>query len=191
MLKKLVKYTFAGVLLLVVGQAMAADNVSSSESEQAAGRLKTLSKINLDDIIIYPAKNPKAPKAVVTIFTDIDCTYCRKLHDEISKVNDLGIEVHYVGYPRHGKGSKTYTKMVTVWCSTNPKDRKDMMEKAMHGEELPSKTCDHKVDDHRLLGRQLGLSGTPTIIFADGTVWSGYLPAERLVREAMKHSKKH
>lgn len=187
MLKKLVGCTLAGVFFFTVGQSIAAESIFSSESEKAAARVVALSKINIGDVIAYPAKNLKVPKAVVTIFTDMDCTYCRKLHHEIPKVTELGIEVRYVAYPRHGKGSDTYNKMVTVWCSVNPNERKKMMEQAMEGEALAPKTCEHRVDDHRLLGRQLGLSGTPTLVFADGTVWSGYVPAERLAREAIKH----
>lgn len=156
-------------------------------ADDPSARVAALSKVDVKEMIIYPAKNAKAPKAFITVFTDMDCTYCRKFHAEIAKANDLGIEIRYMAYPRHGTGSETYDKMVTVWCSANPKERKDLMERAMQGEKITLKTCDHKVDDHRSLGRQLGISGTPTIVFEDGTVWSGYMPANQLAKEAIKH----
>jgi len=187
MFKKYFKYTLAAALLFAVGQTMAA--TSSDEAAKSAARVTALSKVDSKEMIIYPAANGK-PKAYVMVFTDMDCTYCRKLHHEIPKANDLGIEVRYIAYPRHGEDSDTYKKMVTVWCSTKPNERKDLMERAMEGEELTIKTCEHRIDDHRTLGRQLGLSGTPTIVFADGTVWGGYLPAEKLAREAIKHGAK-
>lgn len=170
------------VLLFVAGQS-----VASSETDKASDRAAALSKVSASEMIIYPAKNPKSPKAFVTIFTDMDCTYCKKLHHEIPKANELGIEVRYMAYPRHGKGSETYDKMVTVWCSSDPKERKNLMEESMNGKAITIKTCDHKVDDHRNLGRQFELSGTPTIVFENGVVWSGYMPADELARKAIKH----
>jgi len=74
--------------------------------------------------------------------------------------------------------------METIWCAAN---RKEMMERAMGGEAIPIKTCNHTIDDYKALGRSLGVLGTPTVIFADGTLLGGYLPAEQLAQEAINH----
>jgi thiol:disulfide interchange protein DsbC len=184
MFKKCIKYTLVVALLFAFGPAMA-----DSEEQKAAARVKALSKIDAKEMIVYPASNGQ-PKAHVTVFTDMDCSYCRKQHQEIAKANALGIEVRCLSYPRRGEGSDSYKKMVTVWCAPTPEERKKLMESAMEGNELTIKTCDHPINDHRNLGRQLGVSGTPTLVFADGTVWGGYLPAEKLAREAIKHKSK-
>lgn len=186
---KHVSYTLL-ILSFLAGQSAVAANPSSSANASDA-RVAALSKLNPKEMIVYQANHLKTPKAVVTVFTDMNCTYCHKLHQEIPKINDLGIEVRILSYPRHGAGSDSYNKMVTVWCASNASERKKALEKAMNGEDLPSKTCNHSVDDHRELGRQLGIVGTPTLIFEDGTMWSGYMPADRLAKEATKHKAKH
>lgn len=189
MFKQSVQYTLIVALLFGCGQAMAESPASGSEDPKSLARVKALSKVDTKEMIVYPASNG-TPKAHVTIFTDLDCSYCRKQHQEINKANALGIEVRILSYPRRGEGSDSYNKMVTVWCAPTVEERKKLMETAMDGNEIPIKTCDHRIDDHRNLGRQLGISGTPTLVFADGTVWGGYLPAEKLVREAIKHKSK-
>lgn len=159
---------------LVLGQSLAQADPSEA----------SMSKINRYrfDMIAYA---PKAPKAVVTVFTDLDCGYCRKLHAEIPRLLELGIELRYLAYPRHGVGSASYRKMESVWCSKN---RQSAMSKAMHGEAIPNTHCAHSLAAQFALAQQLGISGTPTLIFEDGTVWGGYLSAEKLAKEAIKHS---
>lgn len=187
-LKKCVRHI--SYLLLLIGWLPFGLGCVFAEADDGGARIAALSKIDPSEMIVYQAKNPKAPKAVITVFTDMNCTYCHKFHQEIPKINEAGIEVRYMAYPRRGKGSDSYDKMVTVWCTDNPKDRKKVLEQLMNGENVPAKSCNHSIDDHRNLGRQLGLSGTPTIVFEDGMVWAGYLPADRLVKEAMKHKAK-
>lgn len=189
MFKKSVQYTLITALLFASGQAMAESPASGSEDPKAPARVKALSKIDTKEMIIYPASNGQ-PKAYVTVFTDMDCSYCRKQHQEVAKANALGIELRFLSYPRRGEGSDSYKKMVTVWCAKTPEERKKLMETAMDGNEIELKTCDHPINDHRILGRQLGISGTPTLVFEDGVVWGGYLPAEKLAREAIKHKSK-
>lgn len=130
-------------------------------------------------IIFGPKENPKG---IITVFTDIDCGYCRKLHNEISRLNDLGIQVRYLAFPRQGIGSSSYTKIVSVWCA---KDPINAMNQAMSGEETTYNTCENPVFDHLLLGRKLKIMGTPTIIFTDGTKWPGFAPADKIAEEAI------
>lgn len=168
-------------ILLPFAPAFAATYFGQDSLEDKAERVKELKSLSEKEMIKY---GPDKPKATVTIFTDLECGYCRKLHLEIPQLNELGIQVRYLALPRHGVGSPGYNKMVTIWCMDDPKTA---LNRAMDGEDLPYKTCENPVRQHFILGRKWGVSGTPTLVFSDGTVWGGYLSAERLARKAMKH----
>lgn len=168
------------ILSFAVGQLVVSSVLAASDSDDKKPSI--LSGIKNNEMIIYKPKGHT--KAVVTIFTDLECGYCRKLHTEIPKLNDMGIEVRYLAFPRHGIGSNTYNRMVSIWCSSNPRDA---LEKAMWGEMPANKTCSHSIDAQYQLGRKLGISGTPTLVFQDGTVLGGYETAERIARQAVKH----
>ena len=134
---------------------------------------KTLSE---DDFISFKSKNEKHS---VTIFTDVDCGYCRKFHNEIKDFNDLGISVNYVAFPRSGLDSVSYNKIVTAWCS---KDPKSVLTKMKQGIDVELSMCqDHPVEAHFLLGQKIGITGTPAIIKSNGELLPGYLPPEELL----------
>ena len=113
----------------------------------------------------------------VTVFTDIDCGYCRKLHAEIQGYNDLGIGVSYLFFPRAGLKSASYDKAATVWCS---EDQQSAMTMSKAGEELEKKTCDNPVETHYNAGLGAGVTGTPAIITDKGQLMPGYLPPANL-----------
>lgn len=116
---------------------------------------------------------------LVTVFTDIDCGYCRKLHEEIDQYNERGIAIRYLLYPRSGPNSASYRKAVATWCSD---DRHETLTQAKQGTDPGSKSCsDHPVDAHLQAGRQLGLRGTPMMVLPNGEVVQGYVPADRLL----------
>ncbi|MEW8026547.1 MAG: DsbC family protein [Candidatus Thiodiazotropha sp.] len=120
---------------------------------------------------------PQKTKHTVTIFTDIDCGYCQKLHSEIDDYTDLGISVRYLMFPRAGIGSESFDKAVTVLCSD---DRNDAMTRSKAGEKLAKKECDNPVEQHWALGKSLGVNGTPAIFLESGDMLPGYIPAQRL-----------
>ncbi|MGB0210920.1 DsbC family protein [Algiphilus sp.] len=115
---------------------------------------------------------------LVTVFTDIDCGYCRKLHSELDDYTDRGIGIRYLLYPRSGKDSDAYRKAVATWCSD---DRKEALTRAKQGQDPGTKSCDNPVDQHLLAGRKLGLRGTPMMVLPSGELIQGYVPAERLI----------
>ena len=128
------------------------------------------------DFISFKSNNEKYK---VTIFTDVDCGYCRKFHNEINDFNNLGITVNYVAFPRSGLASDSYNKVVTAWCSADPKDT---LTKMKQGEDLQISLCqDHPVEKHFLLGQKIGITGTPAIIKSNGELLPGYLPPEELL----------
>ena len=145
-----------------------------TEPRRAASRKEAVNKVGEDKMVIFaPAKYDHT----VTVFTDIDCGYCRKLHREIADYGAEGIRVRYVFYPRAGKNSESYKDAVAVWCSD---DRKRAMTAAKSGTKLEAKSCTNPVKEHMALGESLGISGTPAIVLENGDMVPGYVPAKRL-----------
>ncbi|HVT32793.1 MAG TPA: thioredoxin fold domain-containing protein [Rhodanobacteraceae bacterium] len=119
---------------------------------------------------------PEKPKYKITVFTDLDCGYCRKLHSQIADYNKRGIEVDYLFFPRTGLNSPSFDKAVSVWCAA---DRKAAFTAAKAGKNPAPAKCDNPVAEEYQLGTQVGVDGTPTIFAPDGTKIGGYLsPAE-------------
>ena len=150
------------------------DKRNLTEAHRAERRKEMLSDLGEDKLIIF---KPEQPTHAVTVFTDIDCGYCRKFHQEIADFNKLGIEVRYAAFPRAGIGSPSFNKAVSVWCAD---DRNKAITQAKAGGNVDEKTCDNPVAAEYALGQQLGVTGTPTIILEDGTLVPGYVPAARL-----------
>ena len=148
--------------------------VNLSSRERSIAKKAALDQLSEKDMIIYA---PKKVKHVVTVFTDIDCPYCRKLHNEMAQYNKLGIEISYLAYPRAGIGSDSYKKAVAVWCA---KDRKKAMTEAKNGVAVAAKTCDNPVAKEYELGQELGINGTPALVLENGQIYPGYAPPEQL-----------
>jgi thiol:disulfide interchange protein DsbC len=121
--------------------------------------------------------SPQEIKHTITVFTDIDCGYCRKLHQDMAKYHERGINVRYLFYPRAGVNSDSYRKAVGVWCAD---DRKAAMTTAKSGAEVAYAECENPVQEHMQLGERLGVTGTPAIVLANGRMIPGYVPADRL-----------
>jgi thiol:disulfide interchange protein DsbC len=149
-------------------------------------REKLLSNLNIKDMIVYPVKEGQKKLASVTAFIDSDCGFCHKLHEEARKLADAGIELRYLAFPRAGVGSPTYTRMVSAWCSES---RSEALNTLMKGEQIPAKECTNPIAEQFLLGQKLGIAGTPTLFLEDGTMIPGYMPADKLAEEAIKHVK--
>jgi thiol:disulfide interchange protein DsbC len=119
------------------------------------------------------------PKHWITVFTDIDCGYCRQLHQQIDGYNAAGISVRYLFYPRSGVDSPSYNKAVSVWCA---KDQKAAMTAAKKGQPIANATCDNPIRKHMELGELMGIRGTPAIVLDTGMLIPGYVPPDRLVQ---------
>ena len=117
-------------------------------------------------------------KYKITVFTDIDCGYCRKLHSEVAELNKRGIEVDYLFFPRSGVGTPSFDKAVSVWCAD---DRKVAFTAAKAGKDPAPKKCENPVSEQFALGMQVGVSGTPTILAPDGSKIGGYLPPDDML----------
>jgi len=154
-----------------------ATKTNLGEASMARLRSRLLQTIPVSDRIVFAPPNPKY---TVTVFTDVECGYCRKLHSQIADYNRQGIAVQYVAYPRMGLGSPDFKKMVAVWCAADP--RKALTD-AKNDRPVPYRNCKNPVTMEYNLGQRVGLTGTPMILASDGTQLGGYVPPEELRAE--------
>ncbi|MEY3807130.1 MAG: hypothetical protein RI893_106 [Pseudomonadota bacterium] len=145
-----------------------------TEGKLGGARKQALDKLGQDKMIVF---KPKISKYTVSIFTDIDCGYCRKLHSELDQYMAEGITIQYLFFPRAGKGSDSYQKAISVWCAD---DRKAALTSAKKGDTPPVKTCDNPIDEHMQLADDFEVKGTPMIVTEKGNIFPGYLPAKQL-----------
>ena len=149
--------------------------VNLTELSRNDARRTLVASLKDEESILF---SPAEVKHSVTVFTDIDCTYCRKLHSEIEQYMDQGIAVRYVLYPRNGRRSHAWTTSENVWCS---KDRNNALTAAKLDREFETSSCDASmIERHYQLGQDIGLTGTPAIVTEDGTLIGGYVPPSAL-----------
>ena len=159
-----------------------------TELRQNDNRAKLLAAIDPAKEIVFAAKG--APKHTVYVFTDVDCGYCRQFHRQIALVNELGIEVRYVSYPRTGPNTESWKKAEGVWCA---KDRNTALTQAKLGAEvkLDSDCKSNPVAEEYELGHRVGVNGTPAVFAENGVQLGGYVPAAdllRLLNEESQHA---
>jgi thiol:disulfide interchange protein DsbC len=163
------RYVFSGDLY----------DLDSKENLTEQGRMgerrSALAKLDEKEMIIF---SPEKTDHTVTVFTDVECGYCRKLHSEIDQLTKLGVRVRYMAYPRSGPGSPDWAKMEAVWCS---KDRKGAITKAKLGQPITGEKCANTpVAKHFQLGETMGVRGTPAIFTMNGDYIGGYLPPQEM-----------
>ncbi|HEY4145875.1 DsbC family protein [Pinirhizobacter sp.] len=152
-----------------------------TEAAWASTRRAALAKVDDSHKLVFA---PAKPKYTVTVFTDVDCAYCRELHKHIDEFNKQGIAVQYLFWPRTGvkttagNDTPSYTRAVSVWCAA---DRKATFNAAMKGSDVGKASCTNPVADDFALGERLGVSGTPTIMFEDGTTIPSYVTPDQLL----------
>jgi thiol:disulfide interchange protein DsbC len=169
------QYAFTGDLYQVPSRA------NLTEVHRSELRRKLIDAVPESRMVVF---SPAQPKYTVTVFTDVDCSYCRALHRQIADYNRLGVRVRYVFYPRTGPDTASWHKAEQVWCSA---DRKAALTRAKLGEPLDAQTClDTPVAQEYELGKAIGLEGTPGIVAANGTLVGGYLPPDELVEKLKK-----
>ncbi|RPG42759.1 MAG: DsbC family protein [Gammaproteobacteria bacterium TMED112] len=135
-----------------------------------------VSTIDTNESINFISNNEKYK---LTVFTDISCGYCRLLHSEIDSYLDEGLTINYLAFPRDGLTGNVYKNMVSAWCS---QDQRQSLSDLKKGEEIKQIECPNPVSDHFRKGSLLGITGTPTIILEDGRMFSGYMPANELIK---------
>lgn len=140
-------------------------------------RRDELAKVPVSDRIVFAPVGPR--KHTVTVFTDIECGFCRKMHSEMADYNKLGIAIEYLAFPRAGLTSADALAMESVWCSA---DRRQALTDAKSGVAVPPKRCTNPVAAQYKLGQRIGLEGTPMAINVDGIALPGYLPPAKMLQ---------
>jgi len=173
----IVAYISADGRYLLQGDMIDLDqSVNLSEAIRDEARRELMASVSDDDVISF---TPEEVKYSVSVFTDVDCTYCRRLHSQIDQYLARGIEVRYLMYPRNGPASRAWNTAEEIWCAA---DRKNALTQAKLDRDFPTATCDASiVQDHYVIGKDVGLEGTPAIVFDDGTLVSGYMSPDQLV----------
>ena len=149
-----------------------------TEDAMSIIRLSQIEELGEDKMVVY---TPKTIEHTITVVTDIDCPYCRRLHGEMDQYMAGGVQVRYIFMPLKGKGD--FRTTVSVWCA---KDRNEALDMAKAGAELEAKDCENPIDEHLNVSRNLGVRGTPAIILQNGNMLPGYVPASKLIAELQK-----
>ena len=163
------KYMFTGDLVEL------ATRINLTDAKRGKRILAAIERSGEKTMIVM---GPAQAKHTITVFTDVDCPYCSKLHNDVPQLIKAGIKVRYLLYPRSGVESETYKRSVSVWCA---KDRVKAVGIAKAGGTLEMKTCDNPVAATYQLGQSVGITGTPTIVLDNGRVLPGYIPADKLI----------
>ena len=174
----LIAYVSADGRYLMSGSLYDLDTQANlTDERRAVARAKVLATMPENQMIIF---SPANPKMTVTVFTDIDCGFCRRFHNQIAEINKAGVKVRYMLYPRSGPGSESWRKAEQVWCAA---DRKDALTRAKRGEEVKSKDCKSaQVASDYQFGDQLGVEGTPAVFTQGGDYIGGFMTPDQLVQ---------
>lgn len=172
-------YVSADGRYIIAGDLYEVDSRKNlTEAGRTAARVKVLAKLDERDMIVF---KPATVKHTITVFTDVECGYCRKLHSQVDQLNKLGVEVRYLAYPRAGPGTDDWRKMEAVWCS---KDRRTAITQAKLGQEVKTENCAATpIAKQFQLGEDMGVRGTPAIFTKTGDYIGGYLPPADLVKQ--------
>ncbi len=158
--------------------------VNLTASRRNSARAKALAAASESNMIVF---GPANAKMTITVFTDIDCGFCRKFHGQIAEVNKAGVRVRYMFFPRTGPATESWTKAEQVWCAA---DRRDALTRAKKGDTVKGKNCgDAAIQSQYELGSDLGVEGTPAIFTQQGDYIGGYLAPAELV-QAIQESQK-
>ncbi len=146
-----------------------------TEAKRAEARMRMINQISETTMVIF---SPRQIKHTLTVFTDVDCPYCRKMHQDMAELNRRGVKVRYLFYPRTGVDTPSYAKAVAIWCA---KDRNTALTQAGHGEQLPLKTCDNPVKQHIAAAQAIEIRGTPLLVLENGDTVQGYNSVKELM----------
>ena len=169
---------FTGDLKYIVNGSLI-DNVTKIDITQKRMdelNSKAFAELEEGDYLAFKPEKGE-PKFVLNVFTDVDCGFCRKLHQEVPKLTAKGVEVRYFLYPRAGPTSGSARKLEAIWCAD---DKQTAMTRAKSGQSVESKRCANPIGSHIALANQMGLTGTPLLFTGGGTRISGYRPADQL-----------
>ena len=173
-----VSYTSIDGRYVIIGDMIDLDSDANlTENRRRTIRNRLIESVPESEMLVF---SPKDPKYTITVFTDIDCGYCRRLHSQIAEYNRLGIRVRYLFYPRTGPDTESWHKAEAVWCAAN---RNEALTRAKNGEEIKSPKCPTGIVARDWeLGHKLSVEGTPAIFLPSGEMLGGYAPPAQLAK---------
>ena len=166
------KFVFAGDLIGIQDEGI----VSINDKYKTKFTQKLISTIKPGESIDFISEKERYR---IKVFTDVSCAYCRLFHSEIEEYLEKGITIQYLGFPRDGLEGKVFNNMQSAWCSNN---KKQSLTKLKLGEEIKKELCQNPIREHFRIGSLIGITGTPTIVLNDGRKFSGYIPADQLIK---------
>jgi len=166
------KFVFAGDLIGIQDEGI----VSINDKYKTKFTQKLISTIKPGESIDFISEKERYR---IKVFTDVSCAYCRLFHSEIEEYLEKGITIQYLGFPRDGLEGKVFNNMQSAWCSNN---KKQSLTKLKLGEEIKKELCQNPIREHFRIGSLIGITGTPTIVLDDGRKFSGYIPADQLIK---------
>ena len=171
-----VVYLFEDGQHLLSGDLIDLDaGVNLTEDARKSGRKSVIDSLDEAGMVVF---SPTDTISTITVFTDTECGYCVRLHQEINQLLAAGVEVRYLGYPRAGVGSSSFDTLVSVWCSDDPQQA---MTDAKAGRAIEPRSCKTDIARHMEAAQGVGVRGTPTIVLQDGKTIPGYVPAGELI----------
>lgn len=115
----------------------------------------------------------------IIVLTDVTCPYSLALHREIEWLAGEGVEIRYLPLPRGDEESLSFKKMHAVWCN---QDRQSAFEKSIQNQRLRLEDCQtFALSAGSALGNVLNVKGTPTLLFENGTISTGYSSAVEIL----------
>lgn len=173
------KHFFVGTLYELREDSQIPINLTEERRNQS--RWKLLQALDKDESINFaPDTTDVSESAVVYVFTDITCGYCRLLHKDMDDYNKAGIEIRYLAFPRAGVDSPGYDYLVSAWCADDPNAALTLLK---NGKKIEQKTCESPVAEQYQIGRKMQVQGTPALILADGSMIPGYQKPAELVQK--------
>lgn len=133
------------------------------------------------DLAIKKVKGTGARK--LAVFSDADCPFCARLEETLKGVDDVTIYTFL--YPIDQLHPDAARKSRLIWCAP---DRVKAWDEFFASGKLPDNagTCDTPIAATAALGQKLKVTATPTLVFADGSVVPGALPAANLEAELVR-----
>ncbi|RKZ45702.1 MAG: DsbC family protein [Candidatus Parabeggiatoa sp. nov. 3] len=178
------RHIIAGNIFSRNGKNLTKKRQNELRQEDNPRRQKAINAVDETEMVVFAPKGET--KYTVNVFTDVDCGYCAKFHQERQKLNEGGVKVRYLAFPRAGVDSTTYKKMVSIWCAS---DQQKAMTDAKERKSLGWVSCSIKskknsrknIKAQLELGQSIGVSGTPAMVLEDGELMPGYVPADKLI----------
>lgn len=174
----------------VVGEVYDLDAMKNLTAEYKASKQSEIAKVEIEKLSENNFINFEPTKekiGTMYVFTDTTCGYCEKLHDEISKYAEGGVEVKYIPYPRGGaqEGSQGYEESKQMMCATDKKSAITALKAKTAGNTYVQASYDPKcvelVANGLKAGAEIGLTGTPFLYLSNGISIPGYQPAEQII----------